>query len=288
LIRIRVTGSVPGITEGEINPRPGVPGTYDVGIQTPQVPQPADITVMILLTVPLPLSSFVTVSSAPALIRLMPPLLREIQFSETLPSAGPPVVGRVILVRPAPPGGAEIFLESTVPALVRVPASVTVPEGMSFAEFPVTPVNPVFGIAVPAILSAFHMGTRHTTAFTVLPPQVTGISVEPNPVVGGMPVKVTVNFDSNVALPIPITIRVGTQSAAYSLRGANGLIAPVPTERPSVPPGQQVTVPVSVTIGTQQVTSPTPLTVIAPGQLAGGPPPDLIRRLGMFQPRAGG
>lgn len=289
LVRVRVTVNQPGAgAASEVNPRINMPGTYDFVVGTMQVTLPTDVTLTALLVVPLPLSSFFIVNSAATTVRLMPPLLGQIQFSETLPSAGPPVTGRVVLLRPAPPGGAEVFLESSRPPLVSVPASVTVPAGMTAAEFPVTPVTPVFGIAVPVTLTAFHMGTRHTTAFTLLPPQVTGISVEPNPVVGGNPVRVTVNFDSNVALPIPITIQVGSQSAAYSVKGASGIIAPVPTERPALPPGQQITVPVMVTIGSQQVTSPTPVTIVAPGQIAAGPPPDLIRRLRMFQPGQGG
>jgi hypothetical protein len=70
----------------------------------------------------------------------------------------------VMLTAPAPSGGVVVDLASDTPAVVTVPASVTVPEDAFFAAFTLTPVA-----VGSAIITASYDGVDKTAGVDVNP-----------------------------------------------------------------------------------------------------------------------
>jgi hypothetical protein len=75
--------------------------------------------------------------------------------------------GTVVLPAPAPAGGALVTLTSANPGLASAPASVTVPEGVRMATFPVR--TTAVGTPTTVALSALSAGTTWTRTLTVIP-----------------------------------------------------------------------------------------------------------------------
>ncbi len=101
------------------------------------------------------------------------------EFDQHELPTGDEVTGSVFLHRPAPAGGAVVALTSSNPALLPVPATVTVPEGETPATFEATAERPV---AEPTIvlLTATLENVAYTTEVLLLPLQVTGLTIAPS------------------------------------------------------------------------------------------------------------
>jgi hypothetical protein len=131
----------------------------------------------------------------------------------------------------APAGGAVVTLTSDT-AGVSVPASVTVAAG--------TKVSPTFTIttsavtvSTPVTISATFNGVTQTTTLTVVPVQLSGISLYPTSVVGGSSITgmntitlngpagsggITVALSSNdpsSSVPASVTVVAGSSSVGF-------------------------------------------------------------------------
>lgn len=71
-----------------------------------------------------------------------PPVPASLTFTPDVVVGGNPSTGTITLTTPAPPGGALIRLSSDMPKIAEVPANVTVPAGMTAANFSVTTTVP--------------------------------------------------------------------------------------------------------------------------------------------------
>lgn len=92
------------------------------------------------------------------------PTLSSVSASPNPVSGGQSATGTVTLSAVAPAGGAVVALASASSAF-SVPASVTVPQGVRSASFPIT--TTATSTATTGTLSATYAGVRQTTAFTV-------------------------------------------------------------------------------------------------------------------------
>ena len=127
-----------------------------------------------------------------------------------------------------------IPLTSSNPAAASVPASVTVRAGSSRATFAID-VNAV-AADTSVTIRASVLGIGHTTTFFVLAPaRVTGVTVNPNPVIGGQPASATATINRPATYGgVPVTFTSGTLT-----------VATVPTSA-TIPAGaSSVNVPVS-------------------------------------------
>ncbi|MBI3722221.1 MAG: fibronectin type III domain-containing protein, partial [Fimbriimonas ginsengisoli] len=95
---------------------------------------------------------------------------------------------------PAPEGGLTFYLSSNNTKLATVPASVTVPEGVTSATFPVQTyvVQSRQGVTLTAALSAFK---KKIASFSVLPPNLAAVTLSASTAVGGTTLTGTVMLD---------------------------------------------------------------------------------------------
>jgi hypothetical protein len=137
--------------------------------------------------------------------------------------------GTVTLTAAAPAGGAVVSLASSEWVSFVLPASVTVPAGATFAQFPVTTA---IGQAT-TIITASYNGVNKTAPLTSVYPTVIGLTCTPNPVIAGnttictvtmngiMPAATTVWIHSDQPFFAPgsgtVTVPAGAVSTAFSI-----------------------------------------------------------------------
>lgn len=282
LIRLQVlSNDVP--LEAEVENSRELTDTIRFSALTRPVPTPTDTSLTARLIVPLPLQGSVVIASASTPLRLMPPLLGAISIPQSIPSTGVPQDGQITLVRPAPPGGAEVFLESSMPTLITVPASVIIPEGATTATFQATPIAKVSGLAPMVTITAFHAGTRRTATTILLPLLLTEISASPNPVVGGTPTEVTLRFNAVIRDPEVVSVIIGISRANANLFDRDTFtirISPQPTMVRRMEP-------IRVILRGQELTAPIPLTILPPPEVI-GPAPMMVTPPPVISPVAPG
>jgi len=83
-----------------------------------------------------------------------PPVPASMTFNPTVVTGGNPSTGTVTLTVAAPAGGALVKLNSDMPAIAKVPANVTVPAGMTSANFTITTTPPKQN-ALPSITACY-------------------------------------------------------------------------------------------------------------------------------------
>jgi hypothetical protein len=91
---------------------------------------------------------------------------------------------RVTLTRPAPPGGAEITLVSSLPSAAQVPASIVVPAGATVSPYFTITTYPVMANTAVRITASLNGVVRIANMY-VYPVQVSSVSVSPVSVKGG-------------------------------------------------------------------------------------------------------
>jgi hypothetical protein len=190
------------------------------------------------------------------------PTLSALSLTPTLFEGGRSATGTVVLVDPAPAGGAVVTLSSSNPAAATVPPSVTVAAGSSSATFTVTtsPVTVTSGITITAVLVV----TR-TASLTIVPsPTVTALAITPPSVVGGQPASGTVTLSgpapaagSTVTLVSSSPFAVVPSTLAVA-PGASSAVFPVATTAPGVDAA------VVVTASLNGISQTAPLTVTSP------------------------
>jgi hypothetical protein len=176
-------------------------------------------------------------------------------------TGGASSTGTVALSGAAPAGGAVVALSSANPAVVSVPASVTVPGGESAASFTITTTAPQATTVVS--LTATTGSTSRTAALTVNPPAtpppppptpaLTSVTFPNESIVrgnsmtgtvriaaaapaGGVVVTLTSSNTRAATVPASVTIPAGSTSTTFTLQ--------VPASAP------KATVTISATAGT--------------------------------------
>lgn len=145
--------------------------------------------------------------------------LSTLSLDPTSVTGGEPATGTVTLTAAAPAGGASVLLSSSDTAAATVPASATVPEGQTSADFAVSTSSVSADVAVT--ISATYGGVTRTAALTVQPaaaPALSRLDLEPTTVTGGASSTGTVTLTA----PAP------SGGAAVALASSNTDVATVP------------------------------------------------------------
>jgi uncharacterized protein (TIGR03790 family) len=175
------------------------------------------------------------------------PVLSSITLGTTNITGGNSDTGRVVLTGPAYHGGIVVNLSSSNPAVARVPANVTVPEGASNTTFTVT-TSPVSTITHVTLTASSGQSVK-TIVLTVNPPAITSLTLSPGMLRGGQNSTGTVTLNG-----------VAPQGgSSVSLSSSNPAVAQVPSSV-TVPAGSNRA---SFTITTTPVQTRTLVTITA-------------------------
>jgi len=157
--------------------------------------------------------------------------------------------GTATLSAAAPAGGATVTLASSNPAVVGVPASVTVPAGAASTSFAITTTTVAASTALS--ISGTFGGVTRTAVLTVTPvaaaPSLSSVTVDPTSVVGGAGASGTVT----------LTAAAPASGAIVGLSSSNTTVASVPASA-TVAAGA---LSANFSIGTTAVTVATPVTI---------------------------
>lgn len=179
-------------------------------------------------------------------------------------TSGAGATGTVSLSAPAPAAGVVVALSSNQ-AVVRVPASVSVPAGSSTASFAIT--TTAVTASTVATVHASYAGVSKSTTLTVQPavaaPVLSSLALQPTRVVGGASATGTVTLSAaapaggsvvrlasaNAALatvPASVTVAAGARTASFTIATAG-------TRR-------NRSVSISATLGSRIVSAPLTIT----------------------------
>lgn len=152
------------------------PAVASLGVSEVKVLDKASSASFAITTYPVSTETPVTISAAlrnvPDLVKsggmsVRPVALLSMHVSPTTVEPGAPSTGFVILTDPAPAGGAEVTVTSADPARAKVPATVTVPAGMSSHTFPIYTTG---GGAASVLISTTLGGVTKSATLTLTPP----------------------------------------------------------------------------------------------------------------------
>lgn len=150
--------------------------------------------------------------------------------------------GTVVLPIPAPPGGTVVNLSSNRPSIAAVPASVTVPQGATSANFNIT--TTLVTANTPVVISASGGITQSNTLSDV--PLLGGLFAMFPSLIGGGPITAAVALDASAP----------PGGAVVALSSSNPAVAPVPANV-TVPQGASYLI---FSIETSSVGANTPVT----------------------------
>ncbi|HEX7152948.1 MAG TPA: RHS repeat-associated core domain-containing protein [Thermoanaerobaculia bacterium] len=197
---------------------------------------------------------------------LPPDAVSELSVDNALVSGGS-TTATVTLVAAAPAGGATVTLSTDRPDLVTVPATVTVPQGQTEAQFVVTSAAPV-ATSDYAQLVATSGGAEVDAGLQIDPPEIASLVLDPATVEGGQSVTATVTLTAPAAegtvvqftgMPIaPLTIAAGTTSASTTFTTEPVLSQMTATLTATLSPWSEAAVltiePLAVTLASIDVT----------------------------------
>ena len=162
------------------------------------------------------------------------PVLAAVSVSPSSLTGGTSATGTVTLTGAALSGGLVVNLSSQNPAVVSVPATVTVLEGATTAAFAVT--TTAVGAATTAVLTATDATETRTATVTVTPataPTLSAVSLNPASVTGGNASTGTVTLSSaalasgfavglasdngSASVPSSVTVPQGAMSATFTV-----------------------------------------------------------------------
>jgi subtilase family protein len=175
------------------------------------------------------------------------PTLTSLTLNPTSVNAGSLSTGSVTLSGPAPTAGAIVSLSSSDTAVATVPASVTIPSGVTSAAFTVTTL--AVTASTPITISASYAGVTQNASLAVVTPTLTSLTLNPTSVNGGSP------STGNLKLSGPAL----TGGAIVSLSSSNTAAATVPANV-TIPAGATS---LTFTVTTLAVTASTPITISA-------------------------
>jgi len=175
--------------------------------------------------------------------------ISSLAVSPSTVAGGTSSTGTATLSAAAPAGGATVTLASSNPAVVGVPASVTVPAGAASTSFAITTTTVAASTALS--ISGTFGGVTRTAVLTVTPvaaaPSLSSVTVNPTSVVGGAGASGTVT----------LTAAAPAGGAIVGLSSSNTTVASVPASA-TVAAGA---LSANFSIGTTAVTVATPVTI---------------------------
>lgn len=170
-------------------------------------------------------------SAMSAVVTVTPVTLNGLSVSPLSVTGGVSATGAVTLSGNAPTGGTTVALSSSIPGVAGVPASVTVPAGASRATFAVTTSG--VSASQSVTISASLNGVTDRVKVTVKPAVLSGLSLSPSSVKGGLQatgavtlngaapsggLKVTLKSGSTLAgVPGSVTVAAGAKSASFTI-----------------------------------------------------------------------
>jgi hypothetical protein len=184
---------------------------------------------------------------------------------------GTSAVGTIFLSVGAPAGGLVVSLTSSNTEAATVPATTTVPGGLSSSTFPVSTL--VGTTTRSTIITASANGISRTATLTVIgslaaQPALSAVSVNPTSVIGGASSQGTVTLTSaapagGFAVSLSSSNTAATVPASVSVaQGATSATFPIPTS------AVLTSTPAAITASAGGVTRTSTLTVTPPGQSA--------------------
>lgn len=144
-----------------------------------------------------------------ASLTVTPPTLSFLLTTPTTIECGQSSTGIVFLTGPAGPSGDVVSLSSSN-AAAKVPATVTVPAGSTAASFTITTAG--VATTTTATLTARYNSSVQTSAISVTPATVGGVSVASSSVVGGASFLLTINL-TGPAGPSGDSVAISTGSS---------------------------------------------------------------------------
>ncbi|MFZ4781896.1 MAG: beta strand repeat-containing protein, partial [Armatimonadaceae bacterium] len=174
-------------------------------------------------------------------------------LSKTSTAGGNDVTGTVTLDGMAPAGGLTVTLSSSNSKVV-VPASVTIPEGMSEATFTATTVPTA--VATPVIVTASARGVVLNKDITITAPVVVSVVSNPTSITGSNTGTATVMLDGPAPTSWNVTVTSDNPALGFGLAAG----VPIATKATSVSAGARS---VNVGINTAYVTADTAVNVTA-------------------------
>jgi hypothetical protein len=121
------------------------------------------------------------------------------------------ITGTVTLSGPAPSGGSVVTLSSSSTSTATVAGSVTVPAGATSATFAIT--HKVVTSSTSTTIKATIGSTSQSSALTVQPFTITGLSISPSTLIGGASATGTITLN---AVPASGAITVSLKSSSTS------------------------------------------------------------------------
>ncbi|MEN3000716.1 MAG: S8 family serine peptidase [Armatimonadota bacterium] len=169
------------------------------------------------------------------------PALSGLSISPSSVVGGNPATGTVTLTAPAQAGGFTVQLSSSNPSVASVPASVTVPQGQTSANFTITTSQVSSTTTVTITASAG--GVTRQANLTVNPPSpatLQSLTISPTSVWGGNSATGTVRLSGpapsggvvvtlrssrpdRAIVPSSVTVPAGQTQASFTIRTTSGL-----------------------------------------------------------------
>ena len=156
--------------------------------------------------------------------------LQSFTLSPTTVTGGNTATGTLTLNGPAPSGGASVRLSSNNTAVATTAASATVAAGATKATFTVN--SSAVAVSSTATITATY-GTTFSAPLTVIPPQVSSLTLNPTSITGGKTSTGTINLtgrapsggiavtlgdnSSSVSTPASVTVAAGLTSATFTV-----------------------------------------------------------------------
>ncbi|RYG47644.1 hypothetical protein EON79_06775 [bacterium] len=121
------------------------------------------------------------------------------------------IIGKVRISPAAPPGGQEVFLDSSDPSLM-VPDSIFVKEGQYIGDFEAVSSDVAVQTNATVMAQTFEPGAQDT--MQVKPLSVTGFTVDSNSIEGGLgSINAVVTLNTPVAFDTPVTFTSSNHAA---------------------------------------------------------------------------
>ena len=205
--------------------------------QTVSVPAGTNSTTFTVATVGVSSLTTATISasvngvSQGSTLTISPAGLASISLSPTTVQGGSTSTGTLNLSGPAGPGGMVVSLTSNL-AAATVPATVSVPQGLSSANFPIatTGVN----LKSTAVITGSLNGVIQTASLAINPVSLISLSLSPTTVVGGTNSTGTITLSgpagiggtpvstssstNSVTVPSTVTVPFGQSSATFTIQ----------------------------------------------------------------------
>ncbi len=202
--------------------------------------------------------------------------LSALAFSPSSVAGGALTTGKITLSGPAPSGGSAVTLTSSNPAVLSVPASVTV-NGTS-QTFPATSHGVT--TSTPVTVKATYSGLSKTTTVTVNPPALYAVSASPTSVTGGSTnatgtvtltglataattVTLTSSNPAVLSVPMSVTVNSGAKTMTFTAT-SHGVTTSTPVTITATLSGLSKTTTVTVNSPVLQAVS------VSPSPLVGG------------------